>query len=372
MPEFIHGLVLSRLFYKKVVKSVLESDFPELKHSAALIGPGSEVLGFDDRTSTDHDWGPRLFLFISEEDKKYRGKILDVLEAKLPDRFLGFLIRFNRPDSNIWTSLVGEGAEHRVTVHTIRSFFETYLGINPYKELTFLDWLILPEQKILSITEGNVFHDGLGELSRIRKKFSYYPKDVWLYLLASQWRKISEEEAFMARCGDIGDEVGSEIIAAGQVKKIMKLCFLMGKKYIPYSKWFGKSFSELKISKRLKPLFKKIMRARSWKEREKHLSRVYEIIARKHNSLKITRHMRTKVSKYYSRPYLVIHAAGFAEEIRKSIEDEKIRDMELIGSADQFVECSEILENPKLYKKLKRVLISNFFISFFFKRNTLA
>jgi len=31
----------------------------------------------------------------------------------------------------------------------------------------------------------------------VRRKFSYYPDDVWLYLLACQWKKISDEEVFV-------------------------------------------------------------------------------------------------------------------------------------------------------------------------------
>ena len=44
---FIKGLELSELFYKEAVKPILAKRFPDLNYSAALIGLGSEVLGFD-------------------------------------------------------------------------------------------------------------------------------------------------------------------------------------------------------------------------------------------------------------------------------------------------------------------------------------
>ena len=47
MPKFIPGLQLSEQFYNKVVKPLIETEFPTLKYSAAFIGSGSEVLGFD-------------------------------------------------------------------------------------------------------------------------------------------------------------------------------------------------------------------------------------------------------------------------------------------------------------------------------------
>lgn len=69
MPKFISGLKLSGLFHK-VVKPVLEGEFPSLKYSVGLIGSGSEVLGFDTPQSVDHHRGPRMLLFLSEGDYK--------------------------------------------------------------------------------------------------------------------------------------------------------------------------------------------------------------------------------------------------------------------------------------------------------------
>jgi len=46
-PTFIPGLELARRFYWEGVRPVLDTEFRGLRHSAALIGTGSEVLGFD-------------------------------------------------------------------------------------------------------------------------------------------------------------------------------------------------------------------------------------------------------------------------------------------------------------------------------------
>jgi hypothetical protein len=54
MPKFIPGLKLCELFYRQAVKPVLDADFPQVQHAAALIGHGSEVLDFDTPLSTDH------------------------------------------------------------------------------------------------------------------------------------------------------------------------------------------------------------------------------------------------------------------------------------------------------------------------------
>jgi hypothetical protein len=65
---FVPGLRLAGEFHAAVVRPLLDQAFPGLRYAAALIGAGSEVLGFDTDRSTDHDWGPRLQLFLGEED----------------------------------------------------------------------------------------------------------------------------------------------------------------------------------------------------------------------------------------------------------------------------------------------------------------
>ena len=57
MADFIPGLTLCGDFYREAVRPLLDDAFPGLAHSAALIGSGSEVLGFDDEMSSDHHWG---------------------------------------------------------------------------------------------------------------------------------------------------------------------------------------------------------------------------------------------------------------------------------------------------------------------------
>ncbi len=54
MSAFVPGLELSRAYYHDVLRPLLD----DVPHSSALIGPGSEVLGFDTARSADHDWGP--------------------------------------------------------------------------------------------------------------------------------------------------------------------------------------------------------------------------------------------------------------------------------------------------------------------------
>lgn len=57
-PPFLPGVELSRLFYAEAVRPLLDAEFPGLVHSAALIGWGSDVLGFDSPQVDRSQLGP--------------------------------------------------------------------------------------------------------------------------------------------------------------------------------------------------------------------------------------------------------------------------------------------------------------------------
>jgi hypothetical protein len=90
LPEFMPGQDLSRRFYLEAVRPVLDTYFPDLPHAAAMIGPGSDVLGFDTAMSMDHDWFPKMVIFVRQQDEGLETAIRDMLAQHLPHVFLGF------------------------------------------------------------------------------------------------------------------------------------------------------------------------------------------------------------------------------------------------------------------------------------------
>nr|MDQ5818767.1 DUF4037 domain-containing protein [Actinomycetota bacterium] len=162
-------------------------------------------------------------------------------------------------------------------------------------------------------------------------------------------------EAFVGRAGEVDDELGSRLIAAGLVRDLlMRLCFLMERRYAPYSKWFGSAFAKLRCAPDLGPVFERVLSANSWKEREEHLSRAYEAVAEMHNALGVTPPLGTKVSPFHSRPYLVIHAERFAAAIDAAITDPEVRSIPIkAGSVDQITDNTDVLERPEVYGRLR-------------------
>ena len=347
MPEFIPGLRLSRLFYENEVQPILKQHFPKLRYSAALIGWGSEVIGFDTSRSRDHHWGPRVLLFLSERNfPNHQRAVSQSLSTRLPYEFMGYSTNFSPPESNGIRHPVKINSgpvNHMVNIYTLKMFFQARLGIDPTRTIKTTDWLTMPQQRLLEVVAGEVFHDGLAQLEKIRTRLKFYPHDIWLYILAAQWKRISQEEAFVGRAGEAGDELGSQIVAARLVREVMRLALLMDKQYAPYSKWLGSAFNKLQVSKKLGPVLREVLLAETWQAREKKLGQAYSIMATQHNALRITKALPTKVTKYFNRPYLVIHGDHFANEIRKAIKNPQVKKITTdVGAIDQVTDSIEL------------------------------
>src|SRR5208337_4948001 len=151
--------------------------------------------------------------------------------------------------------------QHLVEITTTRAYLRRHIGMEDLSELRLLDWLTFPEQRLLELTSGEIFHDPRGELSCIRAKLGTYPRDVWLYRMACQWQRLSQEEAFVGRCAEAGDVPGMKVVAARIVRDVMKLCFLIERRYAPYDKWLGTSFSRLACAPGMLPLITAVLDA---------------------------------------------------------------------------------------------------------------
>ncbi|HET6986518.1 MAG TPA: DUF4037 domain-containing protein [Kribbella sp.] len=267
---------------------------PGVPHSAALMGRGSEVLGFDDQMSTDHNWEPRALLFIRDGD---------TLQPEVPDQFAG------RPAL--------------VEVHTLREYFQGQLGFDPDRELAVRDWFTFPEQHLRMLTAGAVFHDEIG-LQTVRDRLNYYPRDVWLYLQIAAWWCVHPEMNLVGRAGYVGDELGSAVIGAQLVQDLMRLCFLMEREYAPYRKWFGTAFSRLSIGPSLEPVLRDVFRAESWQEREQALMAAYRLVGELHNRLEITAPVELGIEQMCGRPFKVVWG-DFPGALAAEIRDPEVR-----------------------------------------------
>lgn len=349
MPPFLSGRELSHRFYKQAVRPLLEEHFAGLPHAAAHLGKGSDVIGFDTEMSTDHDWGPSVHIFLREADAHLAESIGNMLSQHLSHSFYGYPVNFAEspidPGTYV-TKMTTEGlVNHHVFSTTVRAFFSYHLAYDIDQPLEVADWLTFPSQILREVTTGAIHHDGTGELTALRKRLEWYPHDVWLYLLASGWQRIGQEEHLMPRAGFVGDELGSAIICSRLVRDVMGLCFLMEKQYAPYPKWFGTAFKQLRCADQFFPTLWSAQQAPTWQERESALCQAYEKLARMHNSLGVTEVLTATVSPFFGRPFKVIWGSAFAQALVDRITDpevKRIASRPLIGSIDQFSDSTDL------------------------------
>jgi hypothetical protein len=337
---FVPGLQLARELYTAEVRPLLDSQFPQVPYAACLIGPGSEVAGFDTGRSTDHDWGPRLQVFLSDSDaSRYAADITAVLAGGLPATFRGYPVAFPV------TREPGCAARHRVEVMDLGAWLGGCLGFDPRQTVTLLDWLAVPTQRLAEFTTGEVFHDGPSELTRARAALAWYPRDVWLHLLACQWQRIGQEEAFPGRCAEAGDDLGSRIVTARLALDLMRLVLLMHRRYPPYSKWLGTALARLPGTGGLAASLTAAISGDSWPARQQHLSDACEAVATLHNQLELTPPLDTRTRPFYDRPYQVIGAARFTAALREAVTDPQVRRLPLAGAIDQFIDSTDAIGN---------------------------
>jgi hypothetical protein len=339
---FTPGIELSGAFYRDAVRPLL-GDRP---HAAGLLGWGSEVLGFDSARSTDHGWGPRLLVLVGAADI---AAVRAAVAAGLPETFAGHPVRYGWDDVPV---------DHHVTVTTLPEWLFEQLGVDATRGMGVADWLATPQQRLLGVIGGAVYADHGGGLERVRRELAWYPDQVWRWLLACQWRRLAQEEAFVRRASEVGDELGSAVIAARLARDVMRLALLLARRYAPYGKWLGSAFARVEDADGLSGALERAVRAADRGEREAALAAAYVAIAERHNASGLTEPLDTRVRPYHGRPAQVLMADRFADACLATVTDPALRALPLAGAVDQFVDSTDLLTDPAACRRLVSALVS--------------
>ena len=334
------------------MRPILDRQFPEFVHAAALVGHGSEVLGYDDERSRDHEWGPRVQLFCRESGAA--GQIRAALAEQLPTRVAGFSTHFG-PTAEDGTSGLEDIASgpvaHRAEILVLSEYLVGELGVDPLVRFATTDWLVTPSQRLLEVTAGQVFDDPLGDLTRVRHALAFYPHDVWLVVMAGHWRRISQLEHFLGRTGSRGDDLGSRVLAASLVEDLMRLALLQERRYPPYSKWLGTAYESL--GRPEADAAAAALAATDWNGRENALVEVYEAVAQRHNALGVTAKIDPSVRQFWGRPFRVLFADRFADALHASVADADVRKIDhRAGAVDAVTDNVDVRSSPTLFRQL--------------------
>jgi hypothetical protein len=332
----VSGIAVSHRFYRQAVRPLLGGR----PHAAALLGEGSEVLGFDDAVSTDHDFGPRLQVFLPP------GATPPSFD-ELPAAFEGRPVVFGR---------YGGEPRHHVEVTSAGEFFSHRLGVDPAAGMSLADWLLTPTQTLGTLTAGAVFHDPDGELARRRAALRWYPDDVWRYALAAGWLRVAQEEAFVGRAGAVGDDLGSRLVAARLVRELVRLAFLVERRWAPYPKWLGSGFARLDLAATAGPA---LAAAAHWRDREDALVTAAGVIAAGTNELGLAAPVDPAPRRYFTRDIRVAGADRLTVALTAAVTDPEVCALldrlggrrggpigTLPGTIDQLTDSTEILADP--------------------------
>lgn len=359
MSDFIKGLELSEGFFNKCAKPILDKYFPNLQYSAGLIGYGSDVLGYDDEVSRDHMWGPRFYMFLSENDIDKKDEIFNKFAENLPYEYMGYSVNFTKPDPNDCgvqhPQFIDSGKVNPlIFIQTFDEFLIDEIGTFDLDNISYLDWLAFSEHRLLSLVSGKLFVDKLN-IKKQTDKIKFYPDTVKLYLIVSQWEIISSEQAFVKRCGEVGDEIGSQIICARIAERLMRLCFLYKDTYAPYSKWFGTAFNKLDIDKNIKIKINAALKANDLTERENNLVEAQAFVADLHNASELTDKVDYSIESYLGRDIKVIFADKFVDAIVEKLKDTVFENIPLIGTMSQFGGLSDFADEQGYYEQIKKI-----------------
>jgi hypothetical protein len=331
------GADLAGRFYRSAVAPLLARHFPDVTFAAGRLGSGSDVLGYDDARSQDHDWGCRLNLLVSSSDAGLVPAVDDLLEAALPERFEDHPVRFPLT----WD----QRARHKVDVDALSSFATGRLGADPTRPLAPVDWLVMTGQSVLELTAGAVFADRSGALGRVRSLLTWYPDDVWLYVLAAGWQRLVQELPMVGRTGERGDDIGSRIIAARLVRDLRHLCFLVERRWAPYPKWAGIAFADLALAADVGPSLDTALRSDSWSDRQDALAAAADAVLAAQSAAGLPV-VRPATHSFFDRPVLIANP-DIATALRADITDPWVLRLPPgLGSIEQWSDNVDLLAHP--------------------------
>ncbi|MFC1443765.1 DUF4037 domain-containing protein [Streptacidiphilus sp. N1-10] len=357
---FLPGLELCGILYREAVRPLLDEVYPGMPYAAARIGSGSEVLGYDTERSADHDWGPRLQLLLRPEDAAAHGAALRRMFAeRLPEEVRGWPTNFAPPGERVQVMTPTTGSvNHRIDVAGTADWLSGALGFDPLDHRPgLLDWLAVPGQRLLEVTAGAVYHDGLGRLTDARAALAWYPDQVWRYLLACQWQRISQEEAFVGRAAEVGDELGSRVVAARLAREVVRLCLLLARRYAPYSKWLGTAFARLPEAAPIAAALRTALGADAPSDRQRAVAEAAALAGAWQNRLALCATVDPSVRRYHGRPFPVVHAERFTAALLETVDDPAVRALPLAGGIDQFVDSTDALGDLGACRRLTRAAL---------------
>lgn len=225
------GMELSYKFYKEV----LEEKFLALgvKYACGLFGYGSECYGYDDNISKDHDFSVMPVILLSSENYiKYKEQFIKIIES-LDDTYQGYKLI----DETVW-------GKNRRGVLDLSSFVYSFLGSDngPTENMEYRN---IPQYLLSSFTNGKIFYDSDGTITKLREKYMFYPRDVAFNMMATRCMNINSAQINYERMVKRHEVVAMYEAMSLFIQNAIELYFLINKRYSPYYKWHHRMLKKI-------------------------------------------------------------------------------------------------------------------------------
>ncbi|GIG61358.1 hypothetical protein Lfu02_57300 [Longispora fulva] len=328
------GVDLADAFHRDIVGPLIATAHPGLRYAAGRLGSGSDVLGFDDARSRDHDWGCRLTVLVDGADRAAVGPVHAMLTRELPETYQGRPVRF----PTTWSP----EPTHEVEVATVGDFATSRLGVDPVPGLSTTDWLLVTGQGVLEVTGGAVFADTTTELGPVRSALAWYPPEVDRYVVAAGWGRLGQRLPFVGRTAQTGQERQSRLLAAELVADLTQLAFLLARRWAPYEKWTQRA---LPWADELAGPLDRALDAGDWHGREDGLVAAVELLLDKQRARGLPT-PEVGVSTFWDRPYRMIDPAVTAD-LLAGLTDPVLSVLPTgLGAIGQWVDNVDVLAHP--------------------------
>jgi hypothetical protein len=196
-------------------------------------------------------------------------QLVKILPDKLPSSYQEISLR------------VGHVEGIGVTPESLEGFLSRTIGIT-FEPKTFEDWLKIPEEDIIHVINGQVWHDPTQRFSRIRSVLQgYYPDPVWKRRIAHWCRYFSGMGLYALKRAVLRRNWIYATTTFGRTLKwSMELAFLLNRTYFPYDKWLYPFFEELPfLAAEMKPLLDEAVLAQSdWERRIQIFEQISDLL----------------------------------------------------------------------------------------------
>ena len=207
------GIELGRELAHQVAQDI-ELNLPDLAPymCLALVGTGSECLGYDDAISEDHDFTKRCQLFLPTD-------IYEANKVRLQSYFKNY-------------------AYGTVQIECISEFYQRYT-LYPEGPQCEKEFRRVPQDLLCTATNGEVFLDNFGSFTHIRQRLlAYYPEDIRLRKIAYELNQLAQSGQYnLPRMLQRGDTIAASLALHQFVHHYMLLVHLFNKSYAPFYKW---------------------------------------------------------------------------------------------------------------------------------------